>query len=287
MREVAEALAAADAEEVARALRGVSDDELRRLLRDRELRRTAVQEAFRRMPDHLAGRGQDTAVLVVDGEAWAVDLATGTAARDGATDGRVRLELDAAGFLRIVTGGADTAAMWLTGDLRLTGDEPFALELAGLFRIPGTDGGDLDPLRIDVPKIAGVVGSVKDRELKERLRGGLRELVLDEIFRRAPEYVRADKAGGSDGLAKFVLTGRADGDADRYGIALRGGAVEAGPDPAGDARVTIRVDGADFLKLVTSNLNPVVSTVRGRIKLKGDVGFAAALLKVFAIPKAG
>ena len=55
----------------------------------------------------------------------------------------------------------------------------------------------------------------------------------------------------------FKITGRADGGADRYRVLIRDGEVTAGRNLDVEPRVTIVIDGVNFLKLVTGNSNPV------------------------------
>ena len=49
-------------------------------------------------------------------------------------------ELDAVDFLRLATGNADPATLYLSGRLGLSGDELFAIEMASFMRIPGAEG---------------------------------------------------------------------------------------------------------------------------------------------------
>jgi putative sterol carrier protein len=53
-----------------------------------------------------------------------------------------------------------------------------------------------------------------------------------------------------------------------------------------EPRATIVMDGADFLKLVTGNSNPVMAFITGKLKIRGDLGFAAQLPGLFRIPSA-
>lgn len=90
------------------------------------------------------------------------------------------------------------------------------------------------------------------------------------MFARFPEYLHLDRAQDLD----VTITGRADGEADRWRVHIDHGECRVEPGD-GDARVTIRADAADFLKLV-----------RGKLKVKGDLGFAATLPRLFRIPSA-
>ena len=92
--------------------------------------------------------------------------------------------------------------------------------------------------------------------------------------------------GVGDAAIGFKITGREDGDADRYRVLISGGEVRAGRDLDVDPRVTIVIDGVAFLKLVTGNSNPVMSFLSGKLKIKGDLGYAAQIPGMFRIPSA-
>ncbi len=78
---------------------------------------------------------------------------------------------------------------------RLSGDELFAIEMASFLRIPGAEGETaaeraLDPSAVDATRIAAVVRDAPDDALRRGMGGPIRELILDEIFRRFPEYFK-------------------------------------------------------------------------------------------------
>jgi putative sterol carrier protein len=291
---------AVDAAAVARVVATVEESELRERLGG-GVRDLVLDEIFARFPDYLDAHG---VAGVSETFGFRITSATGAPAalfvvelRDGHCevhrgDGpvpRVTLELDDVEFLRLVTGNGNPAALWLTGGLKLEGDERFALELAGFFRVPtaGDSATRIDPTSVDAVEIARVIRSVPDAELRERMSGGMRSVILDEIFRRFPEYLDLERASEVDATVSWKLTGRADGGADRYLTVIDHGTCRAGQDLDVDPSVTIRIDGTDFLKLVTGNSNPVMSFLRGKIKIRGDLGFAAQLTALFKIPSPG
>ncbi|MCW3040785.1 MAG: sterol transfer family [Solirubrobacterales bacterium] len=51
--------------------------------------------------------------------------------------------------------------------------------------------------------------------------------------------------------------------------------------------MSIQVEAADFLRLVTGNANPAMMFMRRRISVRGDLGFAAQLTGMFRIPSKG
>jgi putative sterol carrier protein len=49
---------------------------------------------------------------------------------------RVTFTVGAVDFLKLVTGNANGPIMFTTGKLRISGDLPFAAQIAGIFKIP-------------------------------------------------------------------------------------------------------------------------------------------------------
>jgi putative sterol carrier protein len=284
---------------VARAIAVLPEGQLREMLRG-DARAAVLDEIFRRFPEYIdpARIGDVEAVIewrIADGGSaarYAIVIERGAchAHRDLPADPRVTFELGALDFLRLVTGNVAPGVLFLSGRLRLRGDELFAVELAGYFRIPTADGADqrahdaIDPARADAREVAGVVRDAPDDRLRAAMRGEIRELILDEVFRRFPEYVDDAKIAGARGAIEWKITGRPDGRYDRYLVAFEHGEVRTGRDLDAKPRLTIRLDGVDFLKLATGNANPTMSFIRGRLRLKGDVAFAAQLPGLFRIP---
>jgi putative sterol carrier protein len=289
-----------DPAQVAAALAEVPEETLRELLTG-PVRAAAVDEVIRRFPDFCdpeATREVSAAVgwRIVDGfetDSFVVVFDRGRvrAGRRLEAEPRVTLELDAVDFLRLATGNADPATLFLGGRLSLSGDELFAIEMAAFLRIPGAEGetpgaAALDPSRVDATRIAAVVATAPDAALRRGMSGPIRGLILDEIFRRFPEYAQRSRIAGLDTAVRFKITGRADGDVDRYEVEIRNGEVRTGRELEVDPRATIVMDGADFLKLVTGNSNPVMAFITGKLKIRGDLGFAAQLPGLFRIPSA-
>ena len=56
--------------------------------------------------------------------------------------------------------------------------------------------------------------------------------------------------------------------------------------PAKEPRVTLRIGPVDFLKLVSGNANGPMLFMSGKLKIEGDLMFAATMTSLFRIPKA-
>ncbi|WP_034267924.1 SCP2 sterol-binding domain-containing protein [Haloechinothrix halophila] len=119
----------------------------------------------------------------------------------------------------------------------------------------------------------------------------LREALLNEAFQRMRQHVRPDRVGRLHAVVRWRLTG-GDGNGgiggagyDRYechfadgGCTVRAGATDGTP------RATITVSPVDFLRLTTRQATPAVLFVTGKLNVKGDLGFAAGLIRYFDLP---
>lgn len=293
-----------DAETVVALAQGTPDADLERLLADETVRTAAIGSVLARLDEYavrerlekvdgrvgfrlgLPRRGEETYLLLFqDGEVAVVPPAE--AGRHGAD---VTIGCGAVDFVRMVTGGANAALLHLADRLSIDGDELLALDVGGVFRVPGTDGVAVDPTALDPVDVAVAIAKVKDAHLHAVMAGGLREIVLGEVFRRLPDFVDSAKARRHEIAVGFRIGGRPDGEVDRYVVRLRGGeaAVERidGEAGRGDRDATLSLDGAQFLKLVTGHLNPVTGVMRGQLKVRGDVKAALTFSGLMNIPSA-
>lgn len=288
-------LSGLDAEELARAVGGMSDAQIGEVMGS-ELRGPALDEVFRRFPEFVDPErtaAVDAAIeWLIDGPGKATDrfvvvLDHGHCHSGRALDAQpqLTLELDAVDFLRLVTGSGNPAAMFITGRLKVRGDGELAMNVASFFRIPGAgDGAAVDPSAVDAEAMARIIGEADDHALEQGMRSPFRDLVLSEIFRRFPDYVHTERTKGVHAVVKFKIGGRADGGADRILVFIDDGSCRAEKDGEGEARTTISIAGHDFLKLVTGNSNPTMTFMRGKLRVHGDLMFAAQLAGMFKIP---
>jgi putative sterol carrier protein len=276
-----------DAEAVRDALAQIDHDELRASLTP-DLERQILDELFARFPDYLDPQRtrdvEETFAWKVGDRRWVVAIDHGRATvTEGDAPARVTLVLDTVDLLGLVTGTADPAFLYFTGRLGLQGDDAFVLELAPYFRAP-TQTGEVDPTAVDDDYMAVLIGRVPTGDLRERLQGGMRDVILNQVFARFPEYLRLDRAQDLEATLRWTLTGRDDGEADRWLVHIDRGTCTISEDDGTPARVSLRLDAADFLKLVTGNANPTMFFLRGKLKIKGDLGFAAQLPRLFRMP---
>jgi predicted lipid carrier protein YhbT len=134
----------------------------------------------------------------------------------------------------------------------------------------------------DTEALARIVRSTPDDQLAEGLRQN-RDVLLAEVFRRFPERLAA--AGRrQNAVIKWKIGGRDDGGYDRWFLVLRDGRCEVARDLAVRPRVTLTVGALDFLKIVTGNANPAQMFLSRRLKVRGDLVYAARLQRFFTVP---
>jgi putative sterol carrier protein len=135
---------------------------------------------------------------------------------------------------------------------------------------------------------ASAVRKAPKERLEQLMRSPARRVVLGAIFWQMPRHVDSERAKGLTSSIRWKITGRPDGEADVYQLEFVDGAcrVFRGPDGSQPARLTITVDGAEFLRLATGNSDPMQAYFRGRIGLTGDVMMAAKASSLFRMPGA-
>jgi putative sterol carrier protein len=149
------------------------------------------------------------------------------------------------------------------------------------------DGGaDLDLARMDAQNFARIISRASKEQVESvTSRPGLRERVLDEVFRRMEAHFRSERAGATRAVVHFRLTGGFDGD-DVYEAVIEDARCTINKEETRDPRATVTLGPVEFLKLATGNASAPVLFMTGKLKVKGDLGFAAGFMSLFNIPKA-
>jgi putative sterol carrier protein len=133
-----------------------------------------------------------------------------------------------------------------------------------------------------------VVRDAPEGRIEQLMRSPARRPILDGIFWQIPKQLDRQRAAGLRSSVRWCITGRADGGVDTYQLEIDDGDCRVirgsdGPDP----RLTITVDGAEFLRLASGNSDPMGAYFNGRIVLAGDIMLAAQLASLFRTPRSG
>ncbi|OWV12875.1 acyl-CoA synthase [Micromonospora wenchangensis] len=135
-------------------------------------------------------------------------------------------------------------------------------------------------------EFAQLVKSTPDDKIAEVMSGDLRGKVLSEVFSRMPQIFRADRAGATNAVIHWNITGRPDSGADTYEIVIENGTCTVSETPTRDPKLTLSMGPVEFLRIVSGGANPVMMFMTGKLKAKGDLGLAANIANLFDIPKA-
>ena len=135
-------------------------------------------------------------------------------------------------------------------------------------------------------EFAQLVKSTPDSTIAEVMAGDGRGKILDEVFNRMPTLFRADRAGSTQAVIHWNITGGAGGGTDTYETVIENGACTVTDQPVRDPKLAMTMDPVTFLKVVSGDGNPMMMFMTGKIKAKGDLGLAAQIAKLFDIPRA-
>ncbi|MDU0290587.1 SCP2 sterol-binding domain-containing protein [Saccharothrix longispora] len=183
--------------------------------------------------------------------------------------------------------GVDIDVIARAIDPRKLGEDEFA-DLLGALGDLADGGADLDLATMDAQNFARIVSRAsKDQIDAVTSRPGLRERVLDEVFRRMEVHFRSDRSGATRAVVHFRLTGGfTESGEDVYEAVIEDSTCTINKGGTRDPRATVTLGPVEFLKLATGNASAPVLFMTGKLKVKGDLGFAAGFMSLFDIPKA-
>jgi putative sterol carrier protein len=144
--------------------------------------------------------------------------------------------------------------------------------------------GKVDFSSIDPEQVAGTISSATDEQLREALGGPQRDAIIGEVFRRMEAHFKPSSAAGVDAVIHWKITGRSDAGVDHYEVVLRDGSCTSSKTPQHEPRVTLTLDGVDFMRLVTGNAAGPMLFMSGKLKIEGDLMFSTQIQSMFTIP---
>ena len=122
------------------------------------------------------------------------------------------------------------------------------------------------------------------QRLEQIMRSPARRPVLDGIFWQMPKQLNTSAAAGTTTMIQWVITGRTDGANDIYQLVIEDGQAHTERGEGLDPRLTVTLDGVEFLKLASGNADPMQAYFTGRIQLSGDIMVAAKMAQMFSMP---
>ena len=143
----------------------------------------------------------------------------------------------------------------------------------------------IDTGQVNAEEFARDLASLTDEQLDELMSGPLREQILAEVFSRMEHHFRGDVAGATEAVIWWRIGGHADGGHAEYETEIAAGACTVREGFAADsARVTFTIGGPDFLRLVTGHAAGPMLFMTGKLRIEGDMMFAAGTASLFRIP---
>lgn len=145
----------------------------------------------------------------------------------------------------------------------------------------------IDIATISAEDFVGLVASSSDDQLREALSGERRERGLDEVFARMEQHFNPGAAAGTDAVIHFAIGGREDGGHDEFEVVIKDRSCTA-TRGLGDAdpRVRLELDAVDFMRLITGNAAGPTLFMSQKLKIQGDMMFAAQIMSLFTLPTA-
>ncbi len=98
---------------------------------------------------------------------------------------------------------------------------------------------------------------------------------VQEFFDNLPARVSADRIAGMNNSYTFEIDG-----AGTWTVAIADGALTVS-EGAGEADCTISASQETFEKIMAGDQNPTTAYMTGKLKIKGDMGAAMKLQKLF------
>jgi hypothetical protein len=150
--------------------------------------------------------------------------------------------------------------------------------------------------RLTSGQLARLVALTSRTQLEQAVRErDSRLLLLGEIFARMQEHLRPQRAQHMRALVRWRFPGGTGaGGYDRYETLFDYGSCTVfreGPvressvrQSLEEPRLTITMEPVDFVRLAVGRMTPAVLYVSGKIRVRGDVAFAAGLIGFFELP---
>jgi len=98
---------------------------------------------------------------------------------------------------------------------------------------------------------------------------------VQEFFEGLPGRVSGDRIAGMNNTYVFDIEG-----AGTWTVVVADGTIEVS-EGAGDADCTFSSSAESFEKIVAGEQNPTTAYMTGKLKIKGDMGAAMKLQKIF------
>jgi len=107
------------------------------------------------------------------------------------------------------------------------------------------------------------------------------DLSPEMLVTQMPEYLIPEKVGNTSATIQFDLSGQ---DAGKWFIRVADGKATSGQGEVESPNMTMIADSADFVKIMTGQLDGTAAFMSGKLKIKGDMGLAIRMQSMFRRP---
>jgi putative sterol carrier protein len=105
-------------------------------------------------------------------------------------------------------------------------------------------------------------------------------LTVAELMEKMPGAFLPEKAQGVDATIQFKFTGAEAGE---WHATIKDGNVDVAQGTHPSPKMTLTADSADYVKIITGELDGMQAFMQGKIKLAGDLNLAMKLMQMFKL----
>jgi hypothetical protein len=166
-------------------------------------------------------------------------------------------------------------------------DEAQFVRLIETMDMLGKAGTGVELSALSTETFVGIIAQASSAQLEALMEhDDLRVVVLNEIFSRMSRHLRPERVAGLNAVVHWRFTGGYEnGGYDRFQTVIEDGQCASGIVQDRDPRATVTIAPADFLRVSTGIASAPLLFIRGRVKVKGDIPFAAGFANYFDIPQ--
>lgn len=131
----------------------------------------------------------------------------------------------------------------------------------------------LDPENMTAEEFVRLAGNTEDEQLEAVIRGMDTKKVLDKVFVGFAERFVPDRAQGVEAVVQFVVTDQ--GQEHPHTVEIKGGECRTEPGRAESPKSTLTLGLVPFIRLLTGQADGMKLFMTGKLKVNGDLLFAA------------
>ena len=105
-------------------------------------------------------------------------------------------------------------------------------------------------------------------------------LTISELMSKMPGALLPEKAEGIDAVIQFKFTGA---EAGNWYATIKEGKCTVAQGDVPSPKMTLTADSADYIRIISGELDRMKAFMEGKIKLGGDLTLAMKLMQMFKV----